>query len=1039
MPNKIPDVLIDKIKQNEIIPFVGAGISTGVKDNKGNPLFLNWNELLLSSVNILNNNNMEAKANFIQSAIEVAESSECYLNIADNIKKYLSSQWKDFLNDNFNKNFNDINNATLNIPKEIWNLGNLVITTNYDNVMNWSSTDKNLVTWDKKAISGQVQSLKSLPENNTLWHLHGRIDNLDDIVLTKESYEAVYKEDSGSIEVLKYHMLTKSFVFLGFSLDDIYLREQLKKIQSLFAENANPHFIILKKGSETDLSEFGDIRPIYITDYEDNYLKVLKELSSYKNVEIEEVNNTKNTNENKTIDEVIKPFNVPFKSKEKGAIGIEDKLIEVHDTLSSTQKTKIGQKTSFQGMGGLGKTQLAVEYAHKYKDLYAGVIWLTIDQNLDEQFLDLATEQFGINPHIEAKEKIEMAKEKLFSFKNALIILDNVDTKDEIKEYYEKLSENKILVTSRNAIQGFSSIPLDTLTEENSLKLLASESCREIKKDELEYAKKICEELDGLPLALEMAGSYVEYSGISWTEYYELYKEDGVSFLELSDIDSCTKHEINISKTLSLSESILDKNPLLSQIIYLLAWSANEPMDKKLISIMLDEKELSLSIPISLGVKLKFIKSSDDGYTLHRLVRDIWRIKEIITKEFTLVVSQNLAYYMKEIKDDFLQLKELDRASLQAKYWANYVDDKYLKASLINYSVYPDYHKGTYEIALKNINEVYSLFKDDEDSEIYAEILNNKGFLINSLGDIKESKPYLEKALVIRERLYKVTENTDIFMSLHNLGWISNAEGDSQTAKIYLDKALHIAEYKYKNSAHSNMTLILNSVGNNLESLKDYNTAKMYYEQALNINKESYQGDSPSLAMSYDNLGGVLRNIGDCTNSKLNHMKALNMRERLYKDNNHPYIAISLNNMGVVLHLEGDLINSKIYHEKALNMRRKLFKDINHPDIADSLNNIGANLYAQGDVANSKIYHEKAYKMYEKNFGKNHATTVLYMLNYISCVPNHILTNASTIKILKKFKKELKDNKVLLVQVNDELKIRQPQIGREKSKRKKRR
>ena len=995
MPNEIPKILQDKLHQNEVIPFVGAGISSGVKDKNGKELFLKWDDLLLSSVDILNDNNMLDEANYIKSSIKVAKTAESYLTIANSIKEYLSTQWKDFLNGNFNKDFDNIDENTLEIPKEVWNLGNLVITTNYDNVMSWSTDPKNLITWDKKDISGQVDSLKNLPTKNTLWHLHGRIDNLDDIVLTKESYESVYDQDSGSIEVLKYHMLTKSFIFLGFSLDDIYLREQLKKIQTLFAENSSPHFIVLKKGREPDLSEFGDIKPIYIEDYDEDYLRVLKKLSNFKNSDPRE-NNTAQVIEKIKEKEII-PFNVPFKSKEKGAIGIDEKLTEVHEKLTSSQKTSIGQKASFQGIGGLGKTQLAVEYAHKYKVCYTGVIWLTIDQSIDEQFLDLATKVFCLNEHIEAKEKIEIVKDKLFALKDALIILDNVDGKEEIKELYEKLSDNKILITSRNAIQGFSAIPLDTLNEENSLKLLISESCREIRDDELDSAKKICIELDGLPLALEMAGSYVEFSGLDWNEYYGLYMEDGISFLEESDIESCTKHEINISKTLSLSDSFLKDNPLIQKIIHLLAWSANEPMDKKLIAKMLDEKELKLSLPISLGNKLKFIKVSEDGYNLHRLVRDIWQKKEHLTDEFINSTASNLSSYMKKIKDEFLMLKELDKASLQAKRWAKVTNDKYLKASLINYSVYPDYHMGNYKIALENINEVYLLLEGDN-TDIYAEVLNNKGVLMDYLGNSKEAKPYYEKALEIKKRLNKDADYSNIAESFINMGF-------------------------------------------NLESLGDLEEAKIYYKKALEMNKRLYKDiDHSNIAGSLNNMGVILRSLGDLEEAKIYYEKALEMNKRLYKDIDHPDIAGLLNNIGVVLRSLGDLEEAKTYYKKALEMNKRLYKDIDHPYIANSLNSMGTVLKFFGDLEEAKIYFEEAYLMNERKLTKNHPKTVLFMISYIRTLPIHILNKRNeAIRILKEFRIELQGNKKLLEQVNTEiLRIEPKRKINNNSKRKKR-
>lgn len=287
MAHKIPQVLISKIQNNEVIPFVGAGISSGVRYTDGNRVFLTWKELLLSAAQMLNEKGDEQTAQLIPLLIDEAGSSEDYFDIASQIKKRLSSQWQEFLKSNFKKTFDDrIDKKTLEIPQEIWNLGRLVITTNYDDVLRWSNDNKDDLTfWDIRSIAGQVNSLKTYPTQDIIWHLHGKIDNLDDIVLTKESYERVYGESSDvkdAIDVLKTHMTTKCFLFLGFSLDDAYLREQLKQVHGLFGGHTGPHYILIKKEDEPDLDGLGDIRPIYIEDYESDYLTALKELTKYR-------------------------------------------------------------------------------------------------------------------------------------------------------------------------------------------------------------------------------------------------------------------------------------------------------------------------------------------------------------------------------------------------------------------------------------------------------------------------------------------------------------------------------------------------------------------------------------------------------------------------------------------------------------------------------------------------------------------------------------------------------------------------------------
>ena len=78
------------------------------------------------------------------------------------------------------------------------------------------------------------------------------------------------------------------------------------------------------------------------------------------------------------------PFYVPYRQKGDQVIGREEALAKVRQQLTAGRRTAIGQTAVFQGLGGLGKTQLAVEYAFHYRDTYPnGVIWLTADQDID--------------------------------------------------------------------------------------------------------------------------------------------------------------------------------------------------------------------------------------------------------------------------------------------------------------------------------------------------------------------------------------------------------------------------------------------------------------------------------------------------------------------------------------------------------------------------------------------------------------------------------------------------------------------------------
>jgi len=414
----LPQSLIDAVKDNNLIPFIGAGISMGIKDKEDNPIFKSWKNSLLDAVEILKAEKEDAKATRIESGLEIQPVD--YLSIASEIHRYLNSHWNKYLTQTFDRNFDTINENSLEIAKEILKINNLVITTNYDNVLKWATENQNnLIEWDKKALHGQVESLKNNLDKQTIWYLHGKISNPDDIVFTKESYEKTYKDNSAVIKIFQTHLLTKSFIFCGFSLDDPYIKMQLEKLKEIFGTNISKHYMIVKKGQKQDFSFLGDIQFLEVEDFDKDYLASLQEINAQKSTIVTQATSTPQHTNTTT----KSFFNVPFESKKDDFVGIEGKLEEIHTKLENSKKLSIGQVAKFEGMGGLGKTQLAVEYAHKYRDSFPnGVVWLTMDQNLDEQLLTFGKNYELVHQNLDIKEQLNGLKHHFKSFENMLLI-----------------------------------------------------------------------------------------------------------------------------------------------------------------------------------------------------------------------------------------------------------------------------------------------------------------------------------------------------------------------------------------------------------------------------------------------------------------------------------------------------------------------------------------------------------------------------------------------------------------------------------------
>lgn len=117
-------------------------------------------------------------------------------------------------------------------------------------------------------------------------------------------------------------------------------------------------------------------------------------------------------------------------------VGRDEALEKVRQQLLEGRSTSIGQTALFQGIGGLGKTQLAVEYAYHYRNEYPnGVYWITADENIDAQLTRIAVAARWVAVESEHAIKLDVARHRLKTYSDYLIVFDNLESVDAIRDY----------------------------------------------------------------------------------------------------------------------------------------------------------------------------------------------------------------------------------------------------------------------------------------------------------------------------------------------------------------------------------------------------------------------------------------------------------------------------------------------------------------------------------------------------------------------------------------------------------------------------
>jgi tetratricopeptide (TPR) repeat protein len=615
-------------------------------------------------------------------------------------------------------------------------------------------------------------------------------------------------------------------------------------------------------------------------------------------------------------------FNVPYREKGDGVVGREDALQKLRTQLTKSRGTAIGQTASFHGMGGLGKTQLAVEYAHRFKKDYPkGVIWINADQEIDSQLIQIAKKGIWISPESEHKLILEIAQRRLATYSECLIIFDNVNNLEDIKIYLpESHATPHLILTSRTPQPGFEPINLNVLDSWVSLNLLLMEAGRNSDPqtpEEKDAAQEIVKELGGLPLAIELAGAYLKYlSSFSFVKYLAVLKDRPKSAMDGKMISSFTDHESDLFKTLKVTEPVFEKEPLLKDILNVLTWSGSSFMGISLLSAILNKNESDLYGPLSFGTELRILRKDDyqDRYEIHRLLRKVYQEEFTLknNREWAENVCNRLGPWFESRRENFSELAEYELEIDHLKQWfenakeINSIHD----SRFLWLQAYPSYHWGKYDEALELVKSALDLYekKNKQDTEFKAHIINDLGSSYGNSGNYTKQLELHDRALKIREEQLG-PDHLDTAISLNNVGSTYGDLGEYKKALEFLKRALKIREKQF-GPDHPDTALSLNNVGLTYGDLGEHKKALEFLKRALKIREKQLGPDHPDTASSLNNVGGTYCDLGD-------HKKALEFQERALKIRekqlgpDHPDTAGSLNNVIFALTQVKDFLGAR--------------------------------------------------------------------------------------------------------------------------------
>ena len=694
---------------------------------------------------------------------------------------------------------------------------------------------------------------------------------------------------------------------------------------------------------------------------------------------------------------------------------------EIHSNLNLSQFTLVTADSKgtdiaqVSGMGGIGKTLLAEEYALRFGAAYpGGIYWLEAHGSFNrhnpdvEVFKSACKDQYlrilnahGQNPPPDTPfEFIRAAVASIIKQAKGrcLWIVDDVpyglaDHLDAVKAWFAPHPSASTLVTTRsreyNAVG--KELPLDVLDEAAAFDLLINHGIDLTRQKDA--AVELVQRLGGHAMALDIAGATIANYGDTVKAYLKELDEDMDDLIDASaDLIGAlpSGHERSIVATYKHSLLKLGDN---SKDYLRLA--AN--LSPAVIPNALAEKVFALCDGLEKNLARKFTRQAIAGCNHHSLVKSVGNYQQV--HALTSAVVDHLGWAMDERAAD-IRAAAID--SLTETIQSDITHDEAVKIGpeleharhltaaslgegelkLIDKVAEFDRSRGHFQQAIEGYKRLIAYYQDKNgpDHTDTLTSINNLAETLWAMGDHKDAKHLLEQVLERRKEILG-PDHPDTMTSINNLSetlWdIRDFKGAKQLQEQVFERRKEIL-----GPDHPDTMTSINTLSLTLREMGNIKGAKQLQEQVLERRKEILGLDHPDTMISIGNLAGTLWVMGEYKDAKQLFEQQLELRKEILGPD-HPKTLLSMGNIASTLGAMGDHKGAKQLQEQQLERCKEILGP-DHPKTLFSMGNIASTLGAMGDHKGAKQLQEQQLERCKEILGPDHPETMLSMGNLAS-------------------------------------------------------
>lgn len=611
-----------------------------------------------------------------------------------------------------------------------------------------------------------------------------------------------------------------------------------------------------------------------------------------------------------------------------------DLLPTLHARLHANKSTAIVVRAALYGMGGVGKTQLALKYSLDYPDGYAGIWWFRAETATSLQ-LDADACCREVSTTIAQGETPTATLKSWLDRQDTpwLLVYDNAESAESLRPHLPQGSTHHILVTSRapnwRGLLG-EALELAVWSPEQGA-LFFSTRLPGRKEADL---RALSTDLGGLPLALEQAAAYIESTNITVTAYRSLLTDIKTQDTILDEGRTALGYKRTVIATLSLAFARL--STAAKQALRLLAYAAPEPFPERFL------REATGHLPEALAT------AAADELAWQRLVAEL--------RTYALATRTHLPPWAPGADEEpALNLHRLTQLALRARLATPSSDCANLQVILravCPQDAQPPTHWPRYAALLPHVTGL--------DHYLDTGWLNRRHhvWLLDRLASYLQFGPalYAEATHWFRRAL-DINRNDlgdghpDTLGSMNNLAYALRDQGGLTGARELLTSALKMGQ-RTLGDEHPDILTSMDHLASTLKAQGDLIGALELQKSVLAVQRRTLGDKHPGTLIFMSNLAGILKALDDLTGARELLTSALKIGQDILGDED-PIILTDMNNFASILKAQGDLIGAFELQRSVLAKQKHILGE-KHPKTIISAWNLFATALQLNDTATTK-------------------------------------------------------------------------------------